>query len=234
MKVALCMFGQPRVINNSYTFQSHEEWIIKKYNADIFTHSWISGKEIIFNYSDWVKSEEYVDYEDKNTIDIILKKYQPKKFKFDQPRSFTLDNISRNKVKDLEYYSLNNENNILSHLYSLSTSISLIDEIYDWIIISRYDNYIKYFPDLNELNSDGLYITTDYGNHFPDHMIFGGQKQITSLNCYNSIPQLCDEINIFTPESFKQSAFYKLNEIENRVRLEVGLARTLTLNKLQI
>ena len=106
--------------------------------------------------------------------------------------------------------------------------------MYDWIIISRYDNYIKYFPDLNELNSDRLYITTDYGNHFPDHMIFGGQKQITSLNCYNSIPQLCDEINIFTPESFKRSAFYKLNEIENRVRLEVGLARTLTLNKLQI
>jgi len=65
-------------------------------------------------------------------------------------------------------------------------------------------------------------------------MIFGGQKQITSLNCYNSISQLCNEINIFTPESFKRSAFYKLNEVEDRVRLEVGLARTLTLDNLQI
>jgi len=39
---------------------------------------------------------------------------------------------------------------------------------------------------------------------------------------------------MFTPESFKRSAFYKLNEIENRVRLEVGLVRTLTLENLQI
>lgn len=233
MRVALCMFGQPRVINNPYTFQSHEEWIIKKYNTDVFTHSWISEKETSFNYSDWVKLE-YIDFEDKNTADIILDKYKPKQFKFEQPRSFILDDTSRNKVKDLAYYSLNNENNILSHLYSLSTSLSLIDEIYDWVIISRYDNYIRYIPNLNELSSNGLYITTDYGNHFPDHMILGGQKQIMSLNCYNLIPELCNEINIFTPESFKRAAFYKLNETENRVRLEVGLARTLTLNNLQI
>lgn len=233
IKVALCMFGQPRLINNPYTIQSHKEWIINKYNTDVFVHSWISGKEIPFSYSDWVKNT-HNDFEDKNTVNIILDKYKPKQFKFEQPRSFVLDEISRNKVKDLTYYSSNNENNILSHLYSLSTSISLIDETYDWIIISRYDNYIRYIPDLNELNSNGLYITTDYGNHFPDHMIFGGQKQITTLNCYESIPELCNKINTFTPESFKRAAFYKLNEIENRVRLEVGLARTLTLDNLQI
>jgi hypothetical protein len=233
MRVALCIFGQPRIINNPYTFQSHEDWIIKKYKTDVFAHSWISGEETNFNYSDWTVIDE-LDYEDKNTDSIILEKYKPKKFKFEKPRSFTLDSVSRDKVKDLPYYSLNNENNILSHLYSLSTSISLIDEVYDWIIVSRYDNYIRYIPNLNELNSNGLYITEDYGNHFPDHMIFGGQKQITSLNCYNSIFELIDKINIFTPESFKRAAFYRLNETENRVRLEVGLARTMTLNKLQI
>lgn len=227
------MFGQPRVINNPHTAQSHKKWIIEKYNTDVFTHSWISGEEIPFTYSDWVKNT-YNDFEDKNTANIILDKYKPKQFKFEQPRLFMLDEVSRDKVKNLKYYSLNNENNILSHLYSLSASINLIKETYDWIIISRYDNYIKYMPNLTELESNKLYITADYGDHFPDHMIFGGQKQINTLNCYNILPELCDYIDMFTPESFKRSAFYKSNEIENRVRLEVGLARTLTLDNLQI
>jgi hypothetical protein len=233
MKVALCIFGQPRVINNPYTFQSHKNWIIDKYNADVFTHSWISGKETPFNYSDWVKSE-FVDYEHKDTVNIILENYKPKKYKFELPITFSLPKKIREKVSHLNYYSSNNENNTLSHLYSLSNSINLIDSTYDWVIISRYDNYIKSFPELKDLNPNNLYITTDYGNHFPDHMIFGGQNQINTLNCYDNISELCSNISLFTPESFKRAAFYKSGGIESRVKLEVGIARTLTLDNLQI
>jgi hypothetical protein len=233
MRVALCIFGQPRVINNPHTLQSHEDWIIKKYNADVFAHAWISGKETPFSYSDWVRSE-FVDCEDTNTANIILQKYKPKKYKFEQPTIFSLPEEARERVSSLNFYSPNNENNTLSHLYSLSTAISLVDESYDWVIVSRYDNYVRYLPELNDLDSDKLYITTDYGDHFPDHMIFGGQRQMNTLNCYNSIPDLCNSITMFTPESFKRAAFYSLNEVESRVRLEVGIARTLTLDNLQI
>ena len=233
MKVALCFFGQPRVINNPYTFDSHINWIINKYDTDVYTHTWISGEPVLFNYSDWVNTK-YHDAEDINTSDIILDKYKPKKFKFEKPKKFQLTDECRNKVQHLSYYSSNNEQNTLSHLYSMSTSIGLIDGTYDWVIISRYDNYIRFMPDLTELDSNTLYITTDYGNHFPDHMIFGGQRQMNALNCYESIPDLCNEVNMFIPEQFKQAAFNSLNESYCRVNLEVGIARTLTLENLQI
>ena len=89
-------------------------------------------------------------------------------------------------------------------------------------------------PDLTELNPDKLYITTDYGDHFPDHLIFGGQRHINALNCYDIISNLCKNIPTFTPEAFKRLAYYRLGEIESKVRLEVGLARTLTLDNIQI
>jgi hypothetical protein len=137
MKVALCMFWQPRVINNPYTFQSHEEWIIKKYDTDVFTHSWVSGKDIIFNYSVLVNLEEYVDYEDKNTIDIILKKYQPKNFKFDQPRSFTFDDISRNKVKDF----IRLKTTTSSARYKINNNVKNASNIDASDIISKHASY---------------------------------------------------------------------------------------------
>jgi hypothetical protein len=227
------MFGQPRVIHNPYTSQSHLDWIIERYDVDVFAHTWLSGEEIPFNYSDWVR-QEFVDFEHKETANIILEKYKPKRYKFEQPMRFSLPERSRERVSDLAYYSLNNENNTLSHLYSLSSAISLVDDVYDWVIVSRYDNYIRYLPELGDLDNNKLYITTDYGDHFPDHMILGGQRQMNTLNCYNSIPELCNDITMFTPESFKRAAFYKLNEVESKVRLEVGIARTLTLDNLQI
>jgi hypothetical protein len=233
MKVALCFFGQPRVINNPYTFDSHVQWIINKYDTDVFAHTWISGNATLFNYSDWVNSE-YHDFEDVNTANIILNKYNPKKYKFEKPKQFQLNNDCRNKVQQLTYYSTNNEYNTLSHLYSMSTSIALIDDSYDWVILSRYDNYIKFMPDLSELNSNALYITNDYGNHFPDHMIFGGQRQLDTLNCFNLVPDLCNNVSMFIPEQFKQEAFNSLNESYHRINLKVGIARTLTLDNLQI
>lgn len=233
MRVALCMFGQPRLIKNPYSLQSHMDWIIKRYNADVYAHCWISGQEVGFGYSDWVKVN-HADAEDKDIADIVLNNYNPKRHLFEEPRHFALDDVSRSLVSGMEFYSPNNENNMLSHLYSFSTSLGLIEGLYDWVIISRYDNYIRYMPNLEELNSNKLYITTMYGDHFPDPMIFGGQRHMESLRCYDIIPELCHKVKMFIPESFKRAAFYRLGELEEKVRLEVGLVRSLTLDNLQI
>lgn len=39
MKVALCFYGQPRWIENPYSWFSHKYWIIDRYKADIFAHT---------------------------------------------------------------------------------------------------------------------------------------------------------------------------------------------------
>lgn len=239
MKVALCMFGQPRFIQNNFTHQSHLDHIINKYDTDVYCHSWISTIPNKFEYSDWVKNQ-YKTHQDKFAADIILTKYIPKAFLFEEPMEFSLSGVYRDLAVNsgrcpagAYYWSDNNENNLMSQLYSVSKAIRMSrNEKYDWIILSRYDNYIENIPQLDELDSDNLYLSNQYG-HFVDVLMFGGQKQINTLDCFDIIPELCSEINYFTPEEFKRAAFNRKFQSEKRTNIVVGIARTDTLEGLQ-
>ena len=268
MKIALCFFGQPRFLNNPYTYLSHKFWILDKYNTDIYIHTWIDGEEKECKYSDWVlyqqslRNEKYeTPKEYKGIENDIIKKYKPKKYIFENSKHFSLDEKSRNIIKEIEKdfiskygnelkfnYSENNENNVLSQLYSMSKSISLIDSEYDWIILSRYDNYIWDFPNLYQLDKNNLYLNNTYLYNFQDVLMFGGQKHIEILNCFDSIPELCKKIDYFTPEEFKKCAYrniyqpdpndgylylYQIGK-EKRISIGVGIVRTNTLENLQI
>jgi len=243
MKVALCLYGQPRHINNPYTWLSHKYHIIDKYKTDIFIHTWISGAKKEFEYSDWVNIEKRNAVESENASNLILKKYNPKKYIFEPPRFFSLDENSKITIKEKEKeylkiwngdfnWSENNENNTLSQLYSLSKSVELIDAQYDWIILSRYDNYIYDFPNLYQLEKDNLYLDNKFIYNFSDVLIVGGQKQIETLNCFDKIPELCEKISYFTPEEFKRVAF-QMKYKEKRIRIGVAIARTDSLEKMQ-
>ncbi len=239
MNVALCMFGQPRVIRNPFTFNSHEEHIIKKYNADVYCHSWISKEPKQFEYSDWVNSN-HRSTEDISASEIILERYKPKDFLFEEPRHFSLTGKSRELAENsgrcpmgVYYWSENNEHNLMSHLYSISKVIKMSNRIkYDWIILSRYDNHIEHIPSLYELDSNNLYLSNQFP-HFVDVLMMGGQNQMNTIACYDDIPELCGEINYFTPEEFKRASFNRKFEREIRVDISVGIARTNTLEGLQ-
>ena len=238
MKVALCFFGQPRVITNPYTSESHFHHIINKYDTDIYVHAWISGGGGEMEYSDWVNDESKTN-EHPQSSEIILEKYNPKKYSFEPPRPFKLSSNSRKIVQACNpcpsgnsYWSLNNENNTLSHLYSLTKSIQLIEGEYDWVILSRFDNYITNLPNLNNLNPNNLFLSNGY-SHFTDVLVFGGYKQIKTLACYDDIPNLCNDIKYFTPEEFKRSAFQTKYKTEVRTSIGVSIARSNTLSKLQ-
>lgn len=243
MKIALCFYGQPRHIENPYTFLTHKYFILDRYETDVFVHTWISGEEKEFEYSDWVKKQN--GKEPKNAQDLIITKYKPKKYKFEKPIHFSLDEKTRKilKQKEEEYikiwngsfnYSINNENNTLSQLYSMSESINLVDDNYDWIILSRYDNYIIDIPNLYQLEKDNLYLHNKYPYNFTDLMIIGSQPQIKSLACYDQIEELCEKINYFTPEEFKRLAFQLKYEKEKRVNISIAIARSNTLKDLQL
>jgi hypothetical protein len=63
--------------------------------------------------------------------------------------------------------------------------------------------------------------------------MFGGQEQVNTLDCFDIIPELCSEINYFTPEEFKRAAFNRKFQSEKRTNIVVGIARTDTLEGLQ-
>ena len=253
MKVALCLFGQPRHINNPYTWLSHKYHIIDKYKADVYCHAWINNEEKSFGYADQVM-EELKAKEDINADKKILKKYNPKKHFFEKSLKFKLDDylIPIIKQKEIEYtsringsfnWSENNENNHLSQLYSMSKSISLIDDKYAWVILTRYDVYIYNLPNLYQLEPDNLYLDNQWINNFSDVLMIGGQKQIESLNCFDNVPDLCNKIWYFSAEEFKRAAFQskfgglKLDTFqqgaEKRIFMGTGVVRTDSLKEIQ-
>ena len=236
MKVALCFFGQPRLLENPHTYNSHVENIINKYPTDIYVHNWISSENNKFTYSDWALDKMQEDWKQEHSQDVkdkINEMYSPIASKFDTVRTFQLSDSSRKLIKNLSFYSTNNENNTLSQLYSISECIKLVQkDDYDFVILSRYDNYIYSLPDLNKLDRNNFYITNMYA-HFADVLVIGGVKQVKSLICFDKIEQMCSKLTMFTPEEFKKIALYENQFTETRVEINVGIARTLTMDHIQ-
>lgn len=236
MRVALCFFGQPRLLENPYTYNSHVEHIVNKYPTDVYTHNWISNENSQFSYSDWALDKMEEDWKQEHSKDVedrIREMYSPIVSKFDTTRTFQLSEESREIVKNLPFYSANNENNTLSQLYSISECLKLIQtDDYDFIILSRYDNFIYNLPDLNGLDRNSFYITNRYA-HFADVLLIGGIRQVRSLICFDRIEQMCSKLTMFIPEEFKKIALYENQITETRVGIDVGIARTLTMDHIQ-
>lgn len=248
MRVALCFYGQPRFINNPYTWLSHKLFIIDRYKTDIYAHTWISNKSVSLNYSDWVyeRGIQIIDQvEADNSSNIILKKYPMVNYIFEEPREFHLLEESKNAVvakeaerlknpNQISYYSLNNENNILSQLYSISKVIQLIkNKDYDWVVLSRYDNYITNFPSLYNLDNNFLYLDDRFLCNFSDPIMIGGQKNIEALDSFDKVNEYAKEINIFTPEEFKRVAYSKYSTNVKRIPIGFGIVRSDKLDKVQ-
>lgn len=246
MKIALCFFGQPIFLNNPYTYLYHKFWILDKYNTDIYIHTWIDGEEKECKYSDWVlyqqklRNEKYeTPKEYKGIENDIIKKYKPKKYIFEKSKNFKLTDYDWERLKEKEkkyyeewngdfYLSKNNENNILSQLYSIDKVLNLLESDYEWVILSRFDNHIIDFPNLYNLNNNFLYIKDYHPNNFNDVLMFGGMKFVEPFKLYNKISELINDIDVFTPEQFKMVSFYKNFKKEKikRYPIKVSIIRS--------
>lgn len=232
MKVALCLYGQPRNIESPLIEEGFGNWILNKYSPDVFAHAWISGESNGFSISDWSSSCPKVT-ETLQSENLIKEKFSPKRFLFEPPRFFSLSEEARKKVSGLEYFSENNENNVISQLYSISQSLRLLDGNYDWVFLCRYDIFINELPPLEDLDPSKIYVS-DYYSHFSDNVMFGGQEAIMTQDILDSIDALCFEVEKFTPEEFKRVAYSKSNLTEGRAKIRYGVLRGLTMNTLQV
>jgi hypothetical protein len=235
-KLAIIFYGQPRFIDNKDVYEQYIK-LINLYNADVYIHSWISDKESKMEASDWANTYNFT--EKINSAEQLLMMYKPKKVLFEQPEFLTFEVKTRDIVKDLEYYTLNNEKNLLSHLASLTRSINLLDtsDLYDFLLITRLDAYIFDFPNLNELDKEKFYLDDRY-NHWPDISFLIGNKYKKAFDIYNNIDFISNKICKFTAEEYKKQNylnFFDINDVILLKNLKVGLVRSNDgLSKIQI
>ena len=248
MKIALCLYGQPRFIVNPNIKKTINEKILSQQNIDVYGHFWYDDSVQKFHGSDWHNAPT-VHYQGgpfdviPNTLDIIKDNYNLtnlNNFVYEPPKDFsnilTKDEMfalsikTKNPWDDHNYYSPNNVKSLLSHLYSIETALNLIpNDIYDFVILTRYDAMILHFPIISTLERGCIYLNRGYN----DNIIIMDGNMTTGLKCYSNIKNLIDKIQMWIAEYVKMTNieyFYGKNVIRttNISESMVGVARNKT------
>jgi hypothetical protein len=214
-KIAICLYGQPRLVEKGYKYIS--EFIdrtSKYYNVDIFIHTWWSKTIIgqLYSHSPWrnITTDELLIKE--NDIDIIKHLYGPTKILVEEPKCFDEE---INTIKQLDIYKnspeniKNNINNTLSNLYSklkvaelLSDYCSKNNYIYKGVVSLRFD-FLNYIPFDFKISENNKIYTKLVGDRFYlcDHLIiftdinlfFNFSKTYTNILSINE-SSICKEI----------------------------------------
>ena len=250
MRIALCLYGQPRFLDNPNIKKFLDDKIFSQGNIDVYGHFWYDDEVNEFSGSDWhnqptpfYKGGNF--YKVQNTIDVIKQNYRLTNFIYEKPKNFVnvlnkteLDILANKKPNFAgeNYYSINNVDCLLSHLYSIETSLNLLkDHKYDFVILTRYDSLILKMPLLKTLAPGFIYATNQHGHNgktynFIDNIFVMDGSLIKGLKAYSNIKNLINNIDFWTAENVKKENiiyFFGEKSIEY-IDILVGVARNNT------
>lgn len=227
MKVALLLFGQPRFLDNPKVVESFNN-LKNNFNLDVFCHTWWSEDESNYSCSDWTKIKKCPV--NKNSIDIIKKIYNPKEIKYEPSRVFEIDpkinNFISKKFPNHNLWTKKHANNIQSQLYSIQSVSRLFCEYkkeYDFVILDRFDTYLKIGQDISKLPNDAFYMSNIHPR-FPDMILLYGTRFLDwSSNVYDDFSDPNIYENVWEPicESFKFYSFYKRFDLKKVFQINI-------------
>jgi hypothetical protein len=234
MKIALLFYGQARFIDSPYIINSFKEHILDKYDTDVFCHTWWSEDMNTFISSTNTENEDIPVY--KNTINILENLYKPKiliaekQINFlDIPfcKKYIEEMMIHPKWKDnnwkwnLTYKNPKNFFNLCSIAYSKEEIINKFESYcknnnieYDFIILSRYDLNIMFFPDLYILNKNKSYISNSHP-YWPDELFITNYNNLKGFKIYSYIQHNINNTNLLegldraVVECLKEACFYE-------------------------
>ena len=192
MKIALCLYGQPRNVEDRLVFESHKEWKLSRYDTDVYAHTWFKPG-YIFEPSTWNKLSPIAAHD--TSVQCIQESYSPVRFEYEDPKEFEFDPVLlKSSLAQYPLFGIpRNRSNILSQLYSIQRVAKMVEESgvqYDFVIMARYDLIVLEFPDLNTLDSSFFY----HMNHhprFPDLFFIFPPKFLPSQRLFDNSAIAC-------------------------------------------
>jgi hypothetical protein len=198
MRVALCLFGQPRAARRGlatfYRFmrRQHED-----VHFDVFFHAWHDPAQTTYAACPWRNIPAEDLRVDPHVIDFLVDALQPIDYLvdppqtvFDTPPELDASPFWTNTAPELR----KNLVNTLSQLYSRQQVYELVKKhgvTYDVVIASRFDFFQPIGLDVASLDVTKLYVSNLLRPRhiFPDQFIIGNPAMVFSLmNAYNSLP----------------------------------------------
>lgn len=165
MKIAICLYGQPRLYKEGYD-------VIKdfmEYNDDcvfdLFFHTWYSENLVgqYYKCAPWRNINQQDLLIQANTIPNLIDLYKPKKFMYEPPKIFDANYINSQVYLNSSEIFKQNANNTLSALYSrqcvsclLQNYSDNVGEKYDIVISIRFDFLNKLNFKLNTMKNNKI------------------------------------------------------------------------------
>lgn len=215
MRIAVIFFGQPRNLQNPLSSWSHKWWL-RGNEVDYYGHCWFS-KEPSTEYT--VGENVLSSRIEPQAIEILRKKYPNIILKIEEPKIFRLsDYLPENTEQLKKNLRMFGENELkllpvyISQFYSIHQSLKLFDSYvnkkkYDFIVISRYDNFISYIPKPNRIVPDKLNLKKRTNSGFPDLLFIGSRELINAIDVYPELKNLLGKVKTHTPEKLKEECF---------------------------
>ena len=230
LRVALCLFGQPRRFKEGHTI--FMDWLKAPHHSnidvDVFFHAWFMpptpGEKIVFTTSPYRTLDEEDTEIQEGTIDKLNQLYNPVASAEDKPIEFDRKMYDSSLLyRRSNEFAHENANNTLSQQYSRQRVRDLLLDHtkthgikYDFVIGSRFDFINPITVNINELNPRKVHLTACRfpRKHLPDPLIISNQRVFMKLfNVFNNFRNIinndtlakhfaktCKELYIFHPE----------------------------------
>lgn len=199
MRIALCLSGQPRFVDECAPYILKN--IIEGYKVDVFCHFWFDSKlqNEPYKFGECGKGEWHKQRIQSNAIEKVIELYNPVSLKTEDSRSFIDSNVPFQSSLERYFYGALNDpdkegfrsraiNNSISYMYSLNEVQKLKklyelanDFKYDWVVKCRTDTLIHTKLSFEQYNPD--VINYSFHQNQPDGMVndwldFGGSRQM--------------------------------------------------------
>jgi hypothetical protein len=209
MKIAFCLYGQPRKYMNGYII--FKEFLDRHPNieVDFYYHTWFDENALYYEASPWRDIGKQELQINKDIIRELNNLYKPKSFLVEKPKIF-----DTNKYKNsLAFSNTKNEkmksnlSNVLSLLYTKNKVRELVhNEIeenhtkYDFIIASRFDFLNPISIHLNSIDINKMYIKRRIRNNSPimddSFAIMPVDHFLNIFNAYNNLDKMINNTDI--------------------------------------
>jgi hypothetical protein len=209
MKIAVCLFGQPRDFIKGHDNLRNFLKNINNLTVDFFYHCWTLNNQEKFSAAPWRNIDSNTLLYDENTEEALKKLYNPVAFQYEIQKNNIIDEIvtkCKQTIAGKKTHNsiLNSINNVLFQVYSRSkvrdifneyVSNNLQDE-YDFVFMTRFDVRSSNLPriDFTILNKQKTYISSNNpSNLIPDIFILMPQKVFLEwFDIYRNIVDLLD------------------------------------------
>jgi hypothetical protein len=215
-RIAIVFFGQPRNIQNRISSVSHKFWG-REYELDFYGHCWFDPTGLM-GYSGGEHAKKFKI--NTQTSELLKNHYPGIDLNFEKPKSST-DLMALVNLNQSEKGNIILENPLLpvfiSQFYSINQALRhfdarSLDREYEFILLSRYDNFISFLPKAKNIEIEKLTVKQNSSkNGFPDLVFIGSRCSLEGINVYPLLSKYLKQGKRITPELLKQEHFLSVS-----------------------